>query len=150
KSYCKRCGEWLSDLSVRSRISFGGQTPQQNIFTGLFMNIFSAVAALVSAIVLYATYWGQGAAKWSVYFAAALCLCVAGSQASSFMVGLKLRQRLKQGREGYAANDELISQFETRALDAGDMTAFADAHSVTEGTTRILKPRGRSERDPQR
>jgi hypothetical protein len=37
-AYCKRCGEWLPDIKARTRAAFGGKTPQQNIFTGLFMS----------------------------------------------------------------------------------------------------------------
>src|SRR5215510_3027988 len=98
-AYCKRCGEWLPDFTARSRQSFGGETPQQNIFTTLFMSALTTFAALFSAIALYLTYLGQGDGKWSVYLAAAFCVCIAGWQTSSFIVGLKLRNRLKRARE---------------------------------------------------
>ena len=51
------------------------------------MSALSTIAALFSAIALYATYVGAGDAKWSVYVAAAFCLCIAGWQTSSFVVG---------------------------------------------------------------
>jgi|SRR6185503_16937608 len=57
-AYCKRCGDWLPGLKRRSRGAFGGETPQQNIFTGLFLSALSAVVALFSALALYATYLG--------------------------------------------------------------------------------------------
>jgi hypothetical protein len=97
-SYCKRCGEWLTDFKKGSLASFGGQTPQQNIFTGLFMSALSAVGALLSAIALYATYLGTDEAKWSVYLAGGFCVCIAGWQLSSFIVGLKLRSRLNHAQ----------------------------------------------------
>ena len=138
-AFCKRCGNWLPDLKKRVGPAFGGETPQQNIFTGLFMSALSALAALFSAIALYATYLGSGDAKWSVYWAAAFCLCIAGWQASSFVVGLKLKQRLNQARKA----PELIPEFpstETRSeLEAGITTEFVTPPGVTEGTTRILE-----------
>ena len=48
-AFCKRCGDWLPEFKRRSS-AFGGETPQQNIFTGLFMSALSAVVALFSAI----------------------------------------------------------------------------------------------------
>ena len=52
KAYCKRCGEWLPDIKGRRGIAFGGETPQQNLFTGLFMSALSMVAALIGFITL--------------------------------------------------------------------------------------------------
>jgi hypothetical protein len=60
-AYCKRCGEWLPDIKARRGLAFGGETPQQTLFTGLFMSALSTLAALVSAIALYATYLGSSA-----------------------------------------------------------------------------------------
>ena len=134
-AFCKRCGEWLPDIKSHSRIAFGGETPQQNIFTSLFMSALSTLAALFSAIALYATYLGAGDAKWSVYFAAAFCLCIAGWQTSSFVVTLKLKQRLKHGR---ASASELNTGASAPALQAGDQSAFIDVSSVTENTTELL------------
>ena len=135
-AYCKRCGEWLPDLRVRHR--FGGETPQQKIFTSLFMSALSALAALFSAIALYATYLGAGEAKWSVYAAAAICVCIAGWQASSFFVAFKLRQRLKSGREGSTAAAALESEPATPVLNAANMADFVSPPTVTESTSRHL------------
>ena len=137
-AFCKRCGEWLPDLKSGGSLKFGGETPQQNIFTGLFMSALSTVAALLSAIALYATYLGSGDAKWSVYLAAAVCLCIAGWQASSFVVGLKLRQRLKKARETLNPIEGLPSREALPALEAVDATNFVGAPSVTENTTQHL------------
>jgi len=88
------------------RVRLGGETPQQNVFTGLFMSALSAVVALFSAIALYATYLGTDQAKWSIYLAAAFCLCIAGWQMSSFVVGLKLRRRFNRARAGSQSSRE--------------------------------------------
>jgi hypothetical protein len=148
-AFCKRCGDWLPDIKRRTGRAFGGVTPQQNIVTSLFMSALSALAALFSAIALYATYLGKGDAKWSVYLAAAFCLCIAGWQASSFVVALKLRQRLKKARESTDSISELRAQQARSGLDAGSATEFVGPTSVIEGTTRILEsaqtdPRKRS------
>jgi hypothetical protein len=138
-AFCKRCGDWLPDIKRRTGPAFGGETPQQNIITSLFMSALSTLAALFSAIALYATYLGKGDAKWSVYLAAAFCLCIAGWQASSFVVGLKLRQRLNKGRESTDSSSELPAQQTRSELDAGGATEFVGRAGVTEGTTRILE-----------
>ena len=149
-AYCKRCGEWLPDLKGRTRYALGGQTPRQNVFTGLFMSALSAVAALFSAIVLYATYLGSGEAKWSVYVAAAIGLCIAGWQASSFFVGLKLRRRLTSSREDFASASELETKSSAPALEAADMTEYVNGPSITENTTALLELARSRERDTQR
>src|SRR5262245_6757389 len=140
-AYCKRCGEWLPNLTNRPRMAFGGETPQQNLFTSLFFSGLSSLAALFSAIALYATYLGSGDAKWSVYFAAAFCLCIAGWQASSFFVTLKLRRRMANARNPAAATGELDQRQTSRALNQADMSAFVATPSVTENTTQTLGAR---------
>src|SRR5215510_4711564 len=122
KVYCKSCGEWLPDINSRTRNTFGGETPQQQIFTSLFMSALSTLAALVSAIALYITYLGNGDAKWSVYLAAGFCLCIAGWQASSFFVTLRLRQRLKHSRDNVAMRPDLTESKTAPALNAGDFS----------------------------
>ena len=148
KAYCKRCGEWLPDIKRRSGMTFGGDTPQQNIFTGLFMSALSTVAALISAIALYATYLGSGDAKWSVYLAAAVCLCIAGWQASSFGVSLRLRQRLKRAREDSFAVAKVGVPQSGPALKPADIDAFVDASSITEQTTSLFEHARSKTRDP--
>ena len=147
KAYCKRCGEWLPDIKTRTRSGFGGETPQQNIFTGLFLSALSALAALFSAIALYATYLGSGEAKWSVYVAAAFCLCIAGWQASSFIVGLKLRKRLTNSRQDLEAMPEIRAQRSMPGLNPADMTPFVSTPSITESTTELLDYAPTQERD---
>jgi len=138
-AYCKRCGDWLPEFKRRSS-AFGGETPQQNVFTGLFMSALSAVVALFSAIALYATYLGTDQAKWSIYLSAAFCLCIAGWQASSFVVGLKLRRRLNRARAGVEAESQLKQATDSPALPPADMSNFVRAQSVTENTTELLQP----------
>ena len=140
-AYCKRCGQWLPDITSRPRIAFGGETPQQNISTALFMSALSTLAALFSAIALYATYLGRGDAKWSVYFAAAFCLCIAGWQASSFIVTLKLGRRMKDAGSQSAVPGELDQRQTSPSLNPADVSAFVAAPSVTENTTQMLGAR---------
>lgn len=139
KTYCKRCGEWLPDFKRRSS-AFGGESPQQNVFTNLFLSALSAVVALFSAIALYATYLGTDQAKWSIYLAAGFCLCIAGWQASSFVVGLKLRNRLNRAREGVRTASQLEQSTVATGLPPADMSNVVRARSVTENTTELLQP----------
>src|SRR5262245_2473234 len=147
-AYCKSCGEWLPDLT-KARNRFGGETPQQQILINLFMSAFSTVAALISAIALYITYIGSGDAKWSVYLAAAFCVCIAGWQASSFFITLRLRNRLKSGRESVAQPAELNKPRSAPALNAADLSSFVNMASVTENSTELLD-HIKSSRDTQR
>ena len=138
-AYCKRCGDWLPSFKHRSS-AFGGETPQQNIFTGLFLSALSAAVALFSTIALYATYLGTDEAKWSIYLAAGFCLCIAGWQLSSLIVGLKLRNRLKRAHAGDQVDAQLAEATASTALPPADMSNFVRAQSVTENTTELLQP----------
>ena len=148
-AFCKRCGDWLPEFKRRSS-AFGGETPQQNIFTGLFMSALSAVVALFSAIALYATYLGSDDAKWSVYLAAGFCLCIAGWQASSFFITLRLLRRLRHGREGLTTPMERSKTKTAHALNPGDLSAFVGVTSVTENSTELLDEIRSPERDTRR
>ena len=139
-AYCKRCGEWLPDFKTRSRLSFGGDTPQQNVLTNLVMSALSTVFALVSAVALYVTYLGTAEAKWSIYLAAGFCLCIAGWQASSFLVAMKLQRRLKRARTTPAKTAEIESPASTPSLNPADFTLLVMPQSVTENTTALLDP----------
>jgi hypothetical protein len=127
-------------MKATNRVAFGGETPHQNIFASLFMSALSTVAALVSAIALYATYLGSSDAKWSVYLAAAFCLCIAGWQASSFAVTMKLRNRMKKSRELPSATSRLPTANARQVLEPGDPGSFVGAPNVTEHTTELLEP----------
>jgi hypothetical protein len=139
-AFCKRCGEWLPNLKTRSRVSFGGDTPQQNIFTGLFMSALSSIVALISAIALYVTYLGTDEAKWSVYLAAGFCLCISAWQLSSFLVGLKLRRRLNRARAVVDSDSHLKAGAPSPALPEADTSNFIKTASVTENNTDLLQP----------
>jgi len=136
-AYCKRCGEWLPDLKA-SRVKWGGETPEQHLKIMLFLNGFSAVAALFSAILLYTTL--PGGMKWPVALSAALCVSIAAWQLSTFFIGLKLRRRLQRGREENTLPLVLKEAKPTPALSAADTSQFIGARSVAENTTELLTP----------
>ena len=145
-AYCKRCGEWLPTLRRRSRMAWGGDTPQQNIFTSLFMSALSAAVALFSAIALYATYLGTPEVKWSIYIAAGFCLCIAGWQISSFMAAIKLRRRLGKGRD-QTLPAQIDASKQSPVLGPANTDLFVNAPAVTEGTTELLEPVSRVKTD---
>lgn len=149
KAYCKSCGEWLTALNPKNRDIFGGETPQQMVSTSLLMSALSTIAALVSALALYLTYLPTGDAKWSVYVAGAFCLCIAGWQASSFFITLRLRRRLKHNREADSVSAELRQSQPAPALNAGDFSNFVGVTSVTENSTELLDHVRSRSRDTQ-
>ena len=138
--YCKRCGEWLPDIKSQ-RVKWGGETPEQHLKVMLFLNGFSAVSALFSAIVLYATYLGRGGGmNGAVALTAALCVSISAWQISAFVIGLKLRRRLKRGRGDKESQAVLAEAPAQPALNAADTSRFVGARSITENTTELLTP----------
>lgn len=144
--YCKRCGQWVPDLKSK-RAKWGGETPEQHITIMLSLNGFSALAALSSAIILYATPSG-GRMPWSVALTAALCVSITAWQISALLIALKLRRRLKRGRGDKETAQDLMERKRQPALDAADTSPFAGARIVTENTTKLLAPL--AERAPDR
>jgi len=135
-AYCKRCGEWLADKK-----SFGGRgpsKPEQRMTSMIVFNGLSALLALFSAIVLYATYLDTPEAKWSVYVAGACCFVIAIHQMISLAYALELKLRLKRGHTDTGQTVVPEAANSIPALGSGETAQFVDARSVTENTTELL------------
>jgi hypothetical protein len=115
----------------------------------LFLNGFSVTAALFSAILLYATQL-PGGMKWPIALTAALCVSIAAWQVSTFFIGLKLRRRLKRGREENAIQPVLKETKPAPALNAADASQFIKGQSITENTTELLTPLPENARSEKR
>src|SRR3954464_912138 len=85
QNYCRRCGTKLptaEDAEARKKAE--GRLSSMIVFNGL-----SAVFALASVIMLYATYLDTPEIKWSIYVAGALCTVIAAHQSVSFAFALE-------------------------------------------------------------
>ncbi len=133
-TYCKRCGEWLQDLSGRpSRIDvIGGQTPElkakglaNNSIVSVVLALFAGVAVLISLDSTDSPFF---------VFVPLACVIVAALQMINFVVSRKMRNDLQRGRQtaipGPHANNQLT---EVKPEDFSGL-------SVTEHTTRTLEP----------
>jgi len=143
-SYCRNCGEFLPDLSVKNKLAFGGNTPEEQIRTNLVLNLLSALVSLILAVVLYATFWNRGDTLPIIYIVAAFLLAMCGWQFSTFVVGLKLKKNFdkrKSSLENDGKNQENITAFEsaqTKELLPEANFNNVVSTSVTENTTRHL------------
>ncbi len=96
-TYCRSCGELLSDSSKKSKIAFGGNTPEEQINVNLFLNLLSAIVSLILGIALYWTIWDNGGETSPIiYIAAAFLLAMSGWQFSTFVAGLKLKKTFRK------------------------------------------------------
>jgi hypothetical protein len=59
KAYCRRCGEWLPDIKGLGGIAFGGETPQQNVFTGYLLMLWRIRRALLAIALRYLSWQGE-------------------------------------------------------------------------------------------
>ena len=135
KSYCRRCGDWPAEASTR---------PEQRMKVMMVFNGLNSLMALLSAIILYATYLGTPEAKWSIYVAAACCSVIAVHQAISFAFALDLKLRSGRSRKEMPSNP-------SGQLDGLDTRQLLNLPSVTENTTEILEdaPRNSAITKPQ-
>lgn len=130
KSYCRNCGEWLTDSGGKNQSGFDGQTPQDNIRTTLFLNVFSAIAGFASAIALYATFFGRENSPMIVYAVAAFCLSIGVWQVSNIYAGLKLRRRFNAAQN---QDDNALPELMARDAKQDDVLPPAD-------TQEFIKP----------
>lgn len=141
-SYCRSCGEFLPNLTKSKLPSFGGDTPEEQIRTNLFLNLLSAFVSLALAVSLYVSFLGKDAPPL-IYLTSAFLLAMSGWQFSTCIINLKLRKNFKRRREIETPENESVrqTQFESaktqELLNEADFTDVIPA-TVTENTTKHL------------
>jgi hypothetical protein len=141
-TYCRSCGEFLSDSKKKNKIAFGGNTPEEQINVNLFLNLLSAVVSLILGIALYWTIWDKGDISPIIYIVAAFLLAMSGWQFSTFAVGLKLKKTFRK-RKSNAEKEESSEEKPLAAAKTKELLNEADFSnvvptSVTENTTKHL------------
>jgi hypothetical protein len=134
-AYCRRCGQWLIDQKTGSHPR---NAPEDRMKVMIVFNGLSALFALVSAIVLYATYLGKPEAKWSIYVAGAFCSVIAVHQTISFFFALSLLLRRRQARMDAPRSAGSIEEKIVLPLGGARTEHLVDEPSVTEKTTELL------------
>jgi hypothetical protein len=141
-SYCRSCGEFLPDLNKSKMVSFGGETPEEQIRTNLNLNLLSALVSLALAISLYASFYGKDAPSL-IYLVVGFLLAMSCWQFSTCFISLKLRKNFSKRREASIAENQTgrHTQFESaktkELLNEADFTDIVPA-TVTENTTKHL------------
>jgi len=144
-TYCRQCGNFLSNAGSVVKRGFGGDTPQDQIKTNLILNLMSGIVSLVSGILLFVIFSGGDVyGKQQIGFAiAAFLLAMSGWQFSAFAVNLKLRKNLNNAheRQTHETSNSAPPRFDTmntaELLPEADLDNLVPA-SVTENTTRHL------------
>jgi len=130
KTYCRRCGEWLSALSSK---------PQQRMKVMMVFNALNTFMALFAAVILYATYLGTPEIKWSVYVGAALCSVIAVHQMISFAFALELRLRSRHIDKDLTPATHGVEAGFAAQIEGRDTNRILNMPSVTEDTTAMLQ-----------
>ena len=143
-TYCRKCGEFLPDLSAKKKKGFGGNTPEEQIKMNLTLSLMSAVVSLILAFALYATYWRRADTPAIIYIVGAFLLTICGWQFSNFAIGLKLKKHFKKRRQETPTETIQTGQKQFQTADTNQLLPEADLTnavpaSVTEHTTRKLK-----------
>lgn len=143
KTYCRNCGEFLSDFSKKKKnSSLGGDTPEEQITTNLYLNLLSGFVSLALAIALYVTFIGQTAAP-VIYLTIGFLLAMCGWQFTTFRIGLKLKNSFSKRRENTdlesvkKAKNQMESVITKELLKEADFENVVPT-SVTENTTKTL------------
>jgi len=141
-TYCRKCGEYLPDLSKKNNTAFGGNTPEEQIRVSQTLNALSAVVSFAMAVLLYWSHWGKPDVSSTVYMAAAFLLTIGVWQASNYVIGRKLKKHFNKRKEGSEIeNKSAEKQFQPaqthEQLPEADLANIVQT-SVTENTTRHL------------
>lgn len=129
-AYCKRCGQWLADQKPR-------RTPEEKMKAMLVLGGLSAMFALFSAIILFASI-GTPHAKTAMLLAGAFCSVIAVRQTILVILAIQFKQRFKRGGGDSKRTIELETGSSVTALGSDETTEFINARSVTENTTELL------------
>lgn len=142
-SYCRSCGVFLADSTKKNKmVSFGGDTPEEQIKTNIYLNLLSAIVSLALAIALYATFYGKDAPPL-IYLTIGFLAAMSAWQFSTCFIGLKLKKNFSKRREASEAENgtERQTRFESaktkELLNEADFTNVVPT-TVTENTTRHL------------
>lgn len=145
-SYCRGCGILLPDLAKdtgkKKMLSFGGDTPEQQIKTSLYLNLLTALVSLALGIALVLSFLGRDAPPL-IYLTGAFLLAMSGWQFSTCFINLKLRKIFNRRQDASwtvnqtRAETEIKSAKTKELLNEPDLTNVVPP-SVTEHTTRTL------------
>lgn len=139
-SYCRQCGEFISDPKQTSQ-SFGGNTLQQNTGVVSVISLSASVSSLLAGFWMFITQFNVPIV---LYFGAAVLICNAIWHFSNFIVVRKMRKRLNLARE-----ENKAPQLQTNltgdpaTLQSADTNDLISPLSVTENTTRHLQKEDR-------
>lgn len=142
-TYCRNCGEFLPDFKIKKKsLSFGGDTPEEQIKTNLYLNLMSAFVSAALAIALYVSFLGQDALP-VVYLTVGFLAAMSGWQFSTFYIGLKLKKNFSKRRLDSETDIQERTQIQLESAKTKELLNEADFSdvvpiSVTENTTRHL------------
>ena len=96
------------------------------------------MAAIVSLIVALCMYLTNFSVPLLLYFASALLVGNAGWHVSNFVIGMKLKRRLRSAREGFAERIQSMPGSETLDVLMPANQRDSIQSSITENTTNKL------------
>jgi hypothetical protein len=148
ETYCRNCGEFLTDYSGKSYLVnklLGGQKPETQVTVSLVINLVTIFISMLLLGFLNGFYDAQferthvGPPK-VIYLVYAFLGLITAWQLFSLVIGVRLRSKLA-GRKKLVESDDSKAQLEAvpeRALTEGPNNQAMP--SIAETTTRKLEP----------
>lgn len=142
-TYCRQCGEFLPDLTKNNNLAFGGNTPEKQIKTNLFLNLLSAMVSICSALTLYLMVWLKFENSSILLVVAAFLLAMSGWQFSTLAVGLKLKKSFAKRKDSQCPEKAPTFQNQFKPAETNQLLREADINdfvppSIIENTTKHL------------
>ncbi len=142
-SYCRNCGEWLSDLSKRARGHFRASTREDRIRRMRILQFISIGLSLTSTAVVL-MFLSTGRDKEMLTIAALCSFLVAIYLVIATLLGNKVLTPKVERESETTVQTDAIPGVQASALPAADTNEFITPGSVTESTTNLLDPVPRS------
>lgn len=151
ESYCRNCGEFLTDFSGKSYLLnkiLGGSRPETQVNVNLTINLVTSIISALLLGFLNGFYDAQHArtgeaAPPVIYLVYIFLGLVSAWQFLSFLIGLKLKSKLSGKKkdvmplETSAGETTLSSGSTQKSLPQADFENIVPS-SVTEDTTKML------------
>lgn len=135
ESYCKRCGDWLPDVTALTQPGlFRKRTREEKIRKMRVLEVVSAGLSLTAAAIIFAVLFGSSDVQL-LFLAFLCCLFVTVYQLVNFYLGQNLHQKINQSR----LTETRATENRVGALNSGEATAFVNRSTVVENTTERLE-----------
>ena len=137
-AYCKRCGQWLPEVTGIARRALWGEgvTHEQRLKTILVRQVLSVVLAFASAILLFTSNSALGISSRLASVIAIVSLLIGAMQVDGFFITLRMRQSLTRNRGDAERASKPETQSRSGSLSEAETARLGGVKAASDEATR--------------